>query len=69
VAPDGTVTRSTQLYTPATFVEEIAERDSTTIALRLGAAPEWALTAVGLGALVAAVVPGLVRRRRGRAEA
>jgi apolipoprotein N-acyltransferase len=69
VAPDGTVTRSSQLFTPATFVEEIAERDSTTIALRLGAAPEWALTAVGLGALVAAVVPGLVRRRRGRAEA
>jgi apolipoprotein N-acyltransferase len=64
VAPDGTVARSSLLFTPAVFVEDIARRHSTTIALRLGAWPEWALTAVGLGAVVAAVGPGLLRRRR-----
>ena len=52
VAPDGTVTRSSSLFTPAVFVEEIAQRDSTTVAQRLGAAPEWVLTAVGAGALL-----------------
>jgi apolipoprotein N-acyltransferase len=66
VAPDGSVVRSSELFTPAVFVEDIAQRDSTTLALRLGAAPEWALTALGLGALVAVVVPGSVFRRRGR---
>jgi apolipoprotein N-acyltransferase len=63
VAPDGSVVRSSQLFTAATFVEDIAQRDSTTIALRLGSAPEWVLTALGVGALVAAVLLG---RRRGR---
>jgi apolipoprotein N-acyltransferase len=66
VAPDGSVVRSSELFTPAVFVERIAQRDSTTVALRLGAAPEWVLTALGLGALVAVVGPGLVSRRRGR---
>jgi apolipoprotein N-acyltransferase len=64
VAPDGTVVRSSQLFTPAVFVEDIARRHSTTIALRLGALPEWGLTALGLAALVVAVRPGLLRRRR-----
>jgi apolipoprotein N-acyltransferase len=62
VAPDGTLARSSELFTPAVFVEEIAQRDSATVALRLGSAPEWALTAIGLGALLAAVRPGLLRR-------
>ena len=65
VAPDGSVVRSSQLFTPAVFVEDIAQRDSTTLALRLGSAPEWVLTALGLGALGAVVGPGLVARRRG----
>jgi apolipoprotein N-acyltransferase len=64
VAPDGTVVRSSRLFTPATFVEDIAQRDSTTVALRLGAAPEWALTAVGIAAVATALLPAL--RRRGR---
>ena len=67
VAPDGSVVRSSELFTPAVFVEEIARRDSTTIALRLGSAPEWALTALGVGALLAAVGPRLLARVRGRA--
>jgi apolipoprotein N-acyltransferase len=66
IAPDGTVVRSSQLFTPDVFVEEIAQRTSTTVALRLGAAPEWALSAVGLAAVGAALLPALRRRRSGR---
>jgi apolipoprotein N-acyltransferase len=62
VAPDGSVVRSSQLFTPAVFVEDIAQRDSTTLALRLGSVPEWVLTALGAGALLAVVL----RRRAGR---
>ncbi len=67
VAPDGSVVRSSALFTPAVFVDDIAQRDSTTLALRLGSAPEWVLTALGLGALAAVLGTGLVARRRGRA--
>lgn len=55
VAPDGTVVRSSELFTPDVFVEEVAQRDSRTLASRLGAGPEWLLTAVGVAALAAAV--------------
>jgi apolipoprotein N-acyltransferase len=60
VAPDGTVVRASSLFTPDVFVEEIAQRGSTTVAQRLDAGPEWALTAVGAGALLAV---GLTWRR------
>ncbi|WP_138757808.1 apolipoprotein N-acyltransferase [Modestobacter altitudinis] len=66
VAPDGSVVRRSQLFTPDTFVEEIAQRDSRTVAERLDAGPEWALTALGVGAVLAAVVPALARRRPAR---
>jgi apolipoprotein N-acyltransferase len=55
VAPDGTVVRASELFTPEVFVEEIAQRDSRSVAARLGAGPEWLLTALGVGALVVAV--------------
>jgi apolipoprotein N-acyltransferase len=55
VAPDGTVVRSSELFTPDVFVEEIAQRDSRSLASRLGAGPEWVLTALGLGAVAAAL--------------
>jgi apolipoprotein N-acyltransferase len=61
VAPDGSVVRSSALFTPATFVEAIAQRHSTTLAQRLGAAPERVLTAVGLAALLGCLPA--VRRR------
>jgi apolipoprotein N-acyltransferase len=66
VAPDGSIERSSSLFTPAVFVAEIAQRDNTTVAQRVGAAPEWALTAVGAGALMTAALPALQARRRGR---
>jgi apolipoprotein N-acyltransferase len=65
VAPDGSIARSSSLFTSAVFVEEIAQRESMTVAARLGAAPEWALTGLGAGALLVAARPGLLRRLRG----
>ncbi len=66
IAPDGSVVRRSQLFTPATFVEDIAQRDDTTVAERVGAGPEWVLTALGVGALVSVAGPGLLARRRAR---
>ncbi|TYP89136.1 apolipoprotein N-acyltransferase [Blastococcus xanthinilyticus] len=63
VAPDGTVVRSSELFEPAVFVAEIAQRDDRTVAQRLGAAPEWLLTALAAGA----VLESLRRRRAGSA--
>src|SRR3712207_692461 len=51
VAPDGSVARSSELFASAVFVEPIAQRSSQTVAQRLGAAPEWALVALGLAAV------------------
>ena len=62
VAPDGTIVRSSELFEPDVFVENIAQRSSSTVAERLGAGPEWVLTALGAGSLVAA----LVLRRKAR---
>jgi apolipoprotein N-acyltransferase len=55
IAPDGSVVRSSELFTPDVFVEEIAQRDGRTLATRLGSGPEWVLTALALGAGAAAV--------------
>ena len=68
VAPDGSLAASSGLFEPAVFVEEIAQRDATTLAERLGAGPEWLLSALGAGALLAVAAPALRRRaRRGAA--
>ncbi|SDY64331.1 apolipoprotein N-acyltransferase [Geodermatophilus africanus] len=63
IAPDGSVAAASGLFEPAVFVEEIAQRDSRTLAERLGAGPEWLLSALGAGALLAVAVPALRRRR------
>jgi apolipoprotein N-acyltransferase len=63
VAPDGSVARSSSLFSPDVFVERIAQRHSSTVAQRLGAGPEWALAALGATGLV---LVGLRRRQRGR---
>jgi apolipoprotein N-acyltransferase len=65
IAPDGTVVRSSQLFTPDSFVEQIAQRRGTTVADRVGAVPEWVLTAAGVGAAGAVLLLGLRKRRRG----
>jgi apolipoprotein N-acyltransferase len=66
IDPDGTVTRSTRQFTPDVLVDRTVLRDTTTLATRLGSAPEWALIAVGLAAVVLAVA-GQRRIRRSRA--
>jgi len=63
IAPDGSVVQQSQLFTPDGWVSRIAQRSGTTVADRVGAAPEWALTGLGIGAVAATLVLGLRRRR------
>jgi apolipoprotein N-acyltransferase len=63
IAPDGSVVRRSELFTPDAWVAQIAQRSGTTMADRVGAAPEWALTGLGAGAVVAVLVLGFRRRR------
>ncbi|WP_134715169.1 apolipoprotein N-acyltransferase [Saccharomonospora xinjiangensis] len=58
VAPDGSVTRSTSLYTATSMVAEVPLRQATTLSDRLGAWTEYAL----VGAALAAMVAGFVLR-------
>ncbi|GLZ28397.1 apolipoprotein N-acyltransferase [Lentzea sp. NBRC 105346] len=60
VQPDGSVTQRTSLFTPDALVANLPLRGETTLATRLGAWPEWVLTAAG----VLAFVFCLVRRRK-----
>jgi apolipoprotein N-acyltransferase len=69
VAPDGSVARRSELFTPDVFVEDIAQRDQRTVAERVGATPEWVLTGLAVGSLLVAVGPALVRRRAARRAA
>jgi apolipoprotein N-acyltransferase len=61
IAPDGTVVRRSALFTPAAFDLPIAQRTGTTLADRVRSGPEWALTALGVGAVA---VAGIRARRR-----
>ncbi|GAA4858029.1 apolipoprotein N-acyltransferase [Actinomycetospora straminea] len=64
VAPDGTLAaRTGALFTPGLLVERVPLRTTTTLATRVGPAPEWVLAGLG----VAAVVAGAALRRRGTA--
>ncbi len=62
IRPDGSVERRTSLFTPDAMVTEVPLRSETTLATRLGAAPEWALVALG----ITAVLVGAARQRRER---
>jgi apolipoprotein N-acyltransferase len=61
IAPDGTVTASTSVFTPDVLVDATPLRATTTLAGRLRAVPEWALLAAGLAGVGFACV-----RRAGR---
>ncbi|TDE19571.1 apolipoprotein N-acyltransferase [Actinomadura sp. 6K520] len=54
VAPDGRVVDRSREFVPDIQVATVPARTATTPADRLGAAPEWVLAALGLGALCAA---------------
>jgi apolipoprotein N-acyltransferase len=61
VAPDGTVTHSTRLYTAEALEAAMPLRSSRTIADRVGSAPEWLLATAG----AIAIMVGAFRRRSG----
>ncbi|GAB7185582.1 apolipoprotein N-acyltransferase [Kitasatospora sp. Ki12] len=62
ISPDGTVQQRTEELTPAELSATVPLRDGTTVADRVGAAPEWTLAIGGLLACAAAALVG--RRRR-----
>ncbi|MEV0372426.1 apolipoprotein N-acyltransferase [Streptomyces sp. NPDC050636] len=64
VAPDGTVTHQIPEFTQGVVSARIPLRDETTLADRVGSAPEWVLAIVGLFSCAAAAVMG----RRGRTK-
>jgi apolipoprotein N-acyltransferase len=56
ISPDGAVEQQTKLFTPDALVARIPLRSGTTLATRLGPAPEWLLVALGLLGVAAALV-------------
>lgn len=66
IRPDGSIESRTAELTPAALSADVPLRDSKTLADRVGAAPEWAISIIGLLACGSAVL--IERRgRRGRA--
>jgi apolipoprotein N-acyltransferase len=68
VAPDGTVTQQSELFTPDALVARVPLRTTTTLATRLGAGPEWVMTLLGLVALGWTLIASTRRRRARRAS-
>lgn len=66
IEPDGRIQQQTSLFTAAALVATVPLRSTTTLADRLGAWPEWALTAGGLLALAYGVTIRVRRRRAAR---
>jgi apolipoprotein N-acyltransferase len=65
IAPDGTVLdRTGALFTPGVLVDRVPLRTTTTLATRLGPAPEWVLAAAGVAAAVVGGIRGARTRRR-----
>jgi apolipoprotein N-acyltransferase len=62
----GRIVEQTRQFTPAVVSAEVTPRTGQTLAIRLGAAPEWAMTGLGLLAWAWAAAAG---RRRKRHEA
>lgn len=62
IGPDGSVQQRTEELTPAELSATVPLRDGTTVADRVGAAPEWTLAVGGLLACGAAVFVG--RRKK-----
>lgn len=66
IAPDGEVLSSTDLFEPAVLVESLPLRSSLTVADRLGAGPEYAITITGVVVLfIRSRVPLRTPSRRG----
>ncbi|NEW37376.1 apolipoprotein N-acyltransferase [Nocardia cyriacigeorgica] len=65
VAADGSIQQQTELFVPAALVADLPLRTSTTLATRLGAAPEWLAIILTAGAVTAVAIR---RRTRHRSE-
>jgi apolipoprotein N-acyltransferase len=67
IDPNGNkVVESGALFTPDLLVRTVSLETSTTLAVRVGSAPEWTLTGLALLALLWSLTPSLRARRRGR---
>ena len=66
ITPDGAVRQRTGLFTADALVADVPLRTATTLATRLGAAPEWLLVTIGVAALLVVVLRS--RRRQGAPE-
>lgn len=64
IEPDGSVLQRTGLATAAEFEAQVPLRDTLTVADRVGAAPEWAISVLGLLAVGAAGVLAVRGRRQ-----
>ncbi|GHF38051.1 apolipoprotein N-acyltransferase [Streptomyces mashuensis] len=69
VAPDGRVLQRSEEFTRDVITARVPLRDATTVADRVGAAPEWALAIVGLLSCAAGVLTGRRTRPAGPKEA
>jgi apolipoprotein N-acyltransferase len=69
IRPDGSVTQSTGLFTPAALVEKVPLRSTTTLSDQLGPAPEWVMALAGLGVIGVAIMIRRRGRTRDRVEA
>jgi len=65
IEPDGHFAARSDVFTADVLVRAVPIERRTTLATRLGATPEWSLTAVAAAALGAAILIGLRRRRPG----
>ena len=63
IEPDGTVVGRTRIFTHGVLDRTVPLRSSMTIADRVGAWPEWVLTALGCSAVIAVALVGRRARR------
>jgi apolipoprotein N-acyltransferase len=66
ITPDGAVQDSSELFQSWVYNGPLELRDTTTVATRLGVLPEAALSAVGVAAVAALLLPALRTRRTPR---
>ena len=64
IAPDGRVVTSSGTWQQAELEARVPLLETTTLAERAGAVPEWAIVAATAAALGLAVIPAALRRRR-----
>ncbi|TLF92472.1 apolipoprotein N-acyltransferase [Nocardia cyriacigeorgica] len=62
ITADGAVGQQTELFVPAALIADLPLRTSTTVATRLGAAPEWAAIVLTAAALAVAAICRRTRR-------